>query len=140
MGRPKGSKNKPVYDITPFLEVDPESAKERRLARQQEETVTTTVVQDPPIDEVKKRRLERAKTKVVKPAKPGKQWKGKSIPTETTTPNVAKEATEANKGAVSYFTKNWTVEMHDNKYVCIADGKKVMDFIPKHAGEINISQ
>ncbi len=41
------------------------------------------------------------------------------------------EVSEADKGSIFYFKKNWTVELHNDKFKVYADGKNVYDIPTK---------
>lgn len=123
MGRPKGSKNKPAVDTSIFFEeTTPDDAKARRLARQKEdETKSQESPQDGSIEAARERRLARIREKEVQIPKEEK----KTSPSHTSA--SAKEPTEADKKSIFYFEKNWTVELHTDKFIYYADGKKVFE-------------
>ena len=105
-----------------FEETTPDDAKARRLARQkEEETQSQEEPQDGSIEAARERRLARLKEKEAQTPKEEK----KTTPSHASA--SANEPTEATKSSIFYFKKNWTVELHNDKYVSYSDGKKVFE-------------
>lgn len=92
---------------------DVEQARLRRLARLKEQSKPE--LPDPSVEEARLRRLEREKSKPVKEETPEPE---KPVIRNGTA------VSDANKGSIYYFEKNWTVELHTDQYVFYADGKK----------------
>ncbi len=115
------SKADPTAFSTFFDETTADDAKSRRLARQKE--VVETVSQED--EEKEKARKERL-------AKIAKKEAEKTPPAPKKTPqNEAqgsmRQASEADKEALGYFKKNFTVELHGSKYKFFADSKHIFD-------------
>lgn len=140
----------PANDVSQFFEeeVAPSDAKARRLARKKEEAPAIT----PPkssVLEAREKRLARLKEKEAKavvetksqkaPKKGGKSWKGKDTRApkkDAPSPIGASPTHVPETGIATSWKKSWEVCLEDDKWVCYADGKKVLHLPCKGAGKI----
>jgi hypothetical protein len=153
MARPKGSKNKVKTDVSSFFEepVAPDDAKARRLARKGDSTSAPSPTTDPSVEEVRKRRIEREKSKPVETKsqeepkkvakKPGKTWKGEdTVKGQESSQNQAsasaRVASEEDKKALGYWERTWCSCVNDDKVEFYADDRKAFSIPLKRTGKI----